>query len=389
MKLYTCVFAFFCAFFSKPARAQQDMGQMTAPVRPITTKSNESTKKQLALAMAEGDSVNKCIAWLLAQSTAASGQANAAEYKITYAVSSPEGWYELSNNTPHWKAPSATDGAHLWVFVQDGADNRIVPPLTMRYKLTNSNGSVTSQGVLPFAWMPLLNGYGINVQLSGTDTYTLALAIEPPGFRRHDPYNGDRFTQATTVVASIAIDPQKFSSRPLSEAMEAQQELSAQAGKAYANTVQGMYKQANDGRDTVTGDYIVAYAIEYAEGYWHYEGDKFRYMAENDMSGKTNTHVEISVRDAGTGRFMHDLDITAQLKDARGTIIGTMKEPFMWHPWLYHYGENWRIPKSGTYDLVLHIQPPAYHRYGKTAGQHFSQSINLTFHHITLKTGQK
>ncbi|MGI8469833.1 MAG: hypothetical protein ACR2N3_15440 [Pyrinomonadaceae bacterium] len=36
-------------------------------------------------------------------------------------------------------------------------------------------------------------------------------------------------------------------------------------------------------------------------------------------------------------------------------IIGAFKQMFMQHPRLYHYGENWRVPKSGK-DYQLHIQ---------------------------------
>lgn len=387
MRLRSQLFFLCSIIFSRMTYAQHKMAGMTPAMRPITAKSNESTKKQLAFARAEGDSVDHSLAWLLMQKN--TGQIMAGEYKISYAIGAAEGWYEWSGNTVHWQEPTADSRAHLWVFIQDGADGRVVPPQNIHYKITDEAANVISEGPLRFAWMPLINGYGENTPLPKAGNYTLTITLEAMPFRRHDPYNGDRFTQPTTAVATLMLDPQQLQNERLSEAMEGQKELAEHEGKAYDNTVHEMYKQANDGRDTTFGDYIVTYAIEYAEGYWHYEGDKFRYMAENDMSGKTNGHVEVSVRDAGTGRFMHGLDVTATLTKADGTSVSTKNVPFMWHPWLYHYGENWRVPKSDRYNLVLHIPPPSGRRYGKNAGAQFTRSIDLTFNNITVKAGQK
>lgn len=362
--------------------------QTTKPLMPVMARSNEATNEQLDYARAEGDSVDKCIGWIL-KTAGCSGKIAAGEYKITYAFTKPEGWYEFSNDEVSWHKPEAEENAHLWLFVQDGSDSRIVPPLNIKATIINEQENVTDQKTLPFAWMPMLNGYGENVKLSESGKYTLNITIAPPAYRRHDPYNGDRFKQITTANIPVTINPQNFSSQPLSEEMESHQSLAKGPGKAYNNTLKEMYKQANDGRDTITEDYRVTYAIEYAEGFWHYEKDKFRYMAENDMSGKTNAHVEVAVLDAKTGRFIYNLDVKATLKNDQGEIMGTLKEPFMWHPWLYHYGENWRVPKAGKYDLLVNIKPPSYRRYGKTYGNQFLKPVVINFNNIIIKTGQK
>lgn len=384
-KVVTCVMSIF--FVELMCSAQQYMSTM--PMMPVMAKSNEATKDQLALAKAEGDSVNKCMQWLLQQKDIVSGQVNAGEYKITYAFSSPEGWYELSNDILTWHQPAVTSDAHLWLFVQDASDGRIVPPLSINYILLNEQGNVTDQNSINYAWIPLVNGYGNNIKLSGNGNYVLNVDISSMPYRRHDPYNGDRFTNHTKAVINVSIDTQKFNTQLLSELMEAHQTLSINAGKAFHNTLEEMYKQANDGRDTVTGDYIVAFAVEYAEGYWHYENDKFRYMQENDMSGKTNAHIEVAVLDAKTGRFLDNLNVMATLKTEDGKSMGTKNEPFMWHPWLYHYGENWRIPKSAKYTIVADIKPPAYRHYGKTLGNQFNKSISVAFNNVHIKSGQK
>jgi uncharacterized protein involved in high-affinity Fe2+ transport len=384
----TCATAIFFAI-TNICSAQQSSSMSSMPMMPVMAKSNEATKDQLAFARAEGDSVDKCTNWLLQQKAVVTGQINAGEYKITYVFSRPEGWYELSNEILTWQPPSSNANAHLWLFVQDAADHRIVPPLSIKYILTNAQGNVSDENEITYAWMPLINGYGNNIKLSENGNYTLQLDISPMPYRRHDPYNGDRFMHNTTAVINVSIDKDQFSAQPLSELMEAHQTLAKNAGKAFHNTLQEMYKQANDGRDTTIGDYTIAFAVEYAEGYWNYENSKFRYMQENDLSGKTNAHVEVAALDAKSGRFLDNLDVKATLKTEDGKTVGTRNEMFMWHPWLYHYGENWRIPKGGSYTIIANIKPPAYRHYGKTLGNQLNKQISVAFDNVQIKSGQK
>src|ERR1700694_5926975 len=338
------------------------MQETTKPSMPITAKSNESKKEQLADARAEGDSVQLCMDWIMKQPGVIAGQLRAGEYQVVYALAAPEGWYQYSNHAVTWQQP--TGDRHLWLFILDGADGRVVPSLDINVAVVTEAGAVADEKKLPFAWMPLINGYGNNIILPGKGNYTLNLAIAAPTFHRHDPYNGDRFTKPTSVVIPITLNEDLRNNKTLSELMEGEQQRSRLPGEAYAHTLKDMFKQANDGKTLVSGDYFVAYALEYAEGWWLYKDDKFRYAAENDMSGKTNAHVEVAVCDAKTKRFLHDLDVTATLFDDKGAKLGSLNEPFMWHPWLYHYGENWRVPKAGKhYKLHIHFEPPAYRRY--------------------------
>lgn len=357
---------------------------------PITARSNEATKRQLKDARAEGDSVEKCTQWIVSKAEDAAGVVRAGEYKIVYAVTAPEGWYEFSNNAVKWKEPVEGLKAHLYLFILDGADGRIVPSLDVHTTLINSKGNVVDDRALPYAWIPMINGYADNIHLSGNDDYTLQIKIQPPTFHRHDPYNGDRFTQFTQADIPIRINTHELAKKkPLSELMEQHQNIARLPGKAFKHTLKDMYKQANDGKDTVTGDYFVAVAVEYAEGWWHYAGDKFRYKVENEESGKTNAHVEVAICDAKTTRFMHDMNIQATLYE-NSKLIGTKHEPFMWHPWLYHYGENWRVPMASKhYRIHVHFDPPPYKRYGRLYGKQFTKPVDIDFDDIHIKTGQK
>ncbi|MDB5010367.1 MAG: hypothetical protein JWQ06_1156, partial [Mucilaginibacter sp.] len=271
--------------------------------RPITVPSNEATKKQLVLARNEGNAVDQCTSWILQHAGSASGQLKAGEYKITYAITAPEGWYNYNNKALTWQAP-VNGNVHLWLFIQDGADGRIVPPLNIIATIKNDKGDLILSKNIPFAWMPLINGYGDNVMLPTSGKYSIQLQIDPMQYHRHDPYNGDRFSDMTRAELPVTISLNTIKEqKPFSEAMEQQKALSRGAGDAFAHTLKAMYKQANDGRDTLTGNYKVAFAVEYAEGYWNFEHGVFRYKVENDLSGKTNAHVEVAVLDAKTGRF--------------------------------------------------------------------------------------
>ena len=354
--------------------------------RPLTVRSNESTKKQLAFARAEGDSIDRCLQWIRSQTGGLSGQLRAGEYLITYALSGPEGWYLYNNKAVEW-SDAGSANAHLWLFVQDGADGRIVPPLHIKLTVRSETGTLAQQLPLDYAWMPLVNGYGNNLQLPGPNRYHFQVNIDPPAYHRHDPYNGDRFTDAVTGIFDLVVTGLDLS--VLSSSMEMQQDLSRHSGMAYENTLQAMYEQANDGRDTLSGDYRVAYALEYSEGYWYMRKGRMTYNTENELSGEHNAHLEVAVLDRVTGRFMFDLMVTATLFKESGDPVGTQAEMFMWHPWLYHYGENWRVPKAGIYSLKVHIDPPAYRRYGKIAGKQFTSPIDMSFDHLQIKTGQK
>ncbi len=54
--------------------------------------------------------------------------------------------------------------------------------------------------------------------------------------------------------------------------------------------------------------------------------------------GHANLYVELSVRDAGDGRFVPGARVLATLVDPDGEELGTHEQPLLWHPMIYHYG---------------------------------------------------
>ena len=364
-------------------------GETTTPARkPVAAESNESTNQQLAYARAEGQTVEAAWQWLKGHAAAA-GDANAGEYTIGYAVSAPEGWYEGAGAAWH-AAPAA--GAHLQIVVRDGGDGRLVPQVVVRATLRDAAGKEVLSRTLPFGWYPLLNGYGDNVAIAGPRPFTLDVEIAPPDYRRHDPYNGDRFTLPTRVrFEGLAWPSSGAASAPLSEQrLDEQAALAKAQGAAYGRTMtEAMFTQAVDGKTVEAPPYQVACAIEYSEGYWHYHDGKFAYFLRAEESAERNAHVEIAPRDQATGRFISDLKVAATVLEEKGTPLGTQAEPLMWHPWLYHYGENWRVPRSAkTYRVKAHFDAPAFRRYGKQ-GAAIGPAGNVEFTGVTMKTGQK
>lgn len=362
----------------------------TAPTMPPTDLSNESGAVQLKLAREQGQATQQALDWVLGHA-AASGQIRAGEYKVAYAIAPPEGWYDLQDGHLTWHEPRGSN-AHLRVIVRDGADGRIVPELNVRATVSDAVGTMAKTAILPFGWYPLLNAYGANLHLPRAGLYHLRVEISPPQFRRHDPENGERFTHPVQAEFDpFTIDPQALTSqRPLSDFATDQLALAKAQGAALSHTVDAMWAQAVSGAARPVGDYRVGYAVEYAEAYWYYTSDgDFEYKIGVEQSAEKNAHVEVVPLDARSGRFIPGLHVTATLFDTGGHKIGTHRQPFMWHPWLYHYGENWRIPESGVYKLRVRFQPPEFRRYGRAAGKRFAKPVDIEFDHVRMETGQK
>ncbi|HEY2734214.1 MAG TPA: iron transporter [Polyangiales bacterium] len=179
---------------------------------------------------------------------------------------------------------------------------------------------------------------------------------------------------------------------PMQDSDEADQtllRLAREQGAATEKALEYMlHQQAVAGQETRAGDYLVAYAVEYAEGFYARAGDELSYQ-RTDASAETNVHVEVCVRDGADGRFIPGLNVYATLFDAQGHELGTKREPFMWHPWLYHYGENWRVPGSGDYRLRIRIEQPDFRRHDVQNGRRYRGPVTVEFTRVPIKAGQK
>lgn len=169
------------------------------------------------------------------------------------------------------------------------------------------------------------------------------------------------------------------------EATEEQLELARKQGSALEAALKEMIEEEAHGKEMTAGNYRIGYAVEHAEGMYRLQGGELVwYEPQNE-----NAHIEISVRDAADGRFIPELDITLTVLSSNEQAVGTNKQPFIWHPWLYHYGRNWVLPGDGTYTLHVHIAAPEFMRHDKKNGLRYAESVEVDFPGVKIETGQK
>jgi len=172
---------------------------------------------------------------------------------------------------------------------------------------------------------------------------------------------------------------------PSDEANVLQLQFAREQGDAYKKALDHMAHQEAHGAEQRAGDYVVAYAVENAEGMYMQHGGELLWHNPQDE----NAHVEISVRDASDNRFIPGLNIKVTVLDRAAKEIGTYVQPFLWHPWLYHYGRNWKLPGDGEYTLRVHIEAPDFMRHDRTNGMRYAKPLDVEFKNVTIKTGQK
>jgi len=162
--------------------------------------------------------------------------------------------------------------------------------------------------------------------------------------------------------------------------------LAREAGAVFGSALQHMTRQvAQEGNEQRADDYLVGYAVEHAEGLyrWH---DRNLEWTEPD---EENAHIEVSVRDGADGRFIPELEVFATLIDREGKEVGTHRQSYLWHPWLYHYGRNWKVPGDGRYTLRVRIEPPEFPRHDKVNGNRYTRRVEVEFRDVHIETGRK
>jgi hypothetical protein len=173
----------------------------------------------------------------------------------------------------------------------------------------------------------------------------------------------------------------------VSEEAEAHQlELARAQGDAYLKALEEMATNvASDGGMKRAGDYVIAYAVEDAEGMYQMEDGELFWMEPEEA----NCHIEISVRDAADNRFIPGLTVYVRLTASDGLDVGRHQQEFLWHPWLYHYGRNWKVPGDGSYTLDVTIKAPHFGRHDPENGKRYAEDVEVTFENIMISTGTK
>ena len=169
------------------------------------------------------------------------------------------------------------------------------------------------------------------------------------------------------------------------EAWATQLDLAWAQGEAYGRALASMTNAvAEDGGEQQAGDYLIGYAIEKAEGMYHWVDGRLEWHEPGDE----NVHLEITVRDASDGRFVPGVRVVATLVDADGEEVGAHEQPLLWHPMIYHYGRNWLVP-HGDYVLHVRVDPPRFSRHDAVNGRRFIEPVEVEFGSVRVQSDRE
>jgi uncharacterized protein involved in high-affinity Fe2+ transport len=95
------------------------------------------------------------------------------------------------------------------------------------------------------------------------------------------------------------------------------------------------------------------------------------------------------VRDAATGRIVPELKVRTTILNSGREAVGTYSLPFMWHPWVSHYGMNVPAPGIGRYTIRVRSDAPSFRRYGGAALKRFNRAVDVEFRGVRFVTAGK
>ncbi|WP_415383501.1 iron transporter [Halosimplex sp. TS25] len=170
------------------------------------------------------------------------------------------------------------------------------------------------------------------------------------------------------------------------EVDDRQLELARAEGEAYQRSLRYMIEEvAHTGDMTEVDDYVVGFAQEEAEGLYELTGEgEFAWREPGDE----NCHIEVAVADVDDGRFVPGAEVSVRIADGDGEEVEAATLPLLWHPGLYHYGANVRLPGDGAYTLEVRVEPPTFHRHDEENGDRYGEPVTVTFEDVDLQTSQ-
>lgn len=169
------------------------------------------------------------------------------------------------------------------------------------------------------------------------------------------------------------------------EAEPDQLEVARSEGDAYAKALDAMRKEEG-GVVASAGNYLVGFVNEQAEGMYALEPSQG--LVWREAPEEANAHLEVAVADAADGRFVPGLDVTVTLLDGERQLF-TAQAPFLWHPFLYHYGFNAKVPGSGPFTVRIHIEPPSWMRHDPKNGARYGGPVDVVFEDVPFEPGRK
>jgi Fe2+ transport protein len=175
---------------------------------------------------------------------------------------------------------------------------------------------------------------------------------------------------------------------PMDESNEAEPDQLATArrqGDAYGAALQAMEEE--DGAAVAeAGNFRVALVNEKAEGMYARDGDGGLVWCE--APEEANAHIEVAVADLADGRFVPGLDVTVTVLDGERELF-RHAAPFLWHPFLHHYGFNAKVPGEGPFTVAVHIEPPSWMRHDPRNGKRYAEPVDVVFGDVGFEPGRK
>jgi len=176
------------------------------------------------------------------------------------------------------------------------------------------------------------------------------------------------------------------------EATDQQLRIAHEEGDAYGRALRSMAQE--DGAQLAhAGEYLVAFVNEEAEGmYTLADGLPSEQgtgtLVWREAAEEANCHLEVAVADAADGRFVPQLSVRVELSRHGERVLSTPL-PFLWHPFLHHYGSNAQLPDEGPYDVTVRIDAPMFMRHDPINGKRYPEPVIARFEEVRFAQGRK
>lgn len=115
------------------------------------------------------------------------------------------------------------------------------------------------------------------------------------------------------------------------------------------------------GGEQTVGPWRVGYIVSGAEAWYEIRDGKqvYRQPAPGEIY-----HLELVPIEAATGRMISDVPIRLEVIDASGAVVDAQPLNYYYEAF-FHFANNFRVPKPGTYTLRATLEPPRFLRHGE------------------------
>ncbi|MGI5826252.1 MAG: hypothetical protein ACOX50_02465 [Patescibacteria group bacterium] len=163
-------------------------------------------------------------------------------------------------------------------------------------------------------------------------------------------------------------------------------QLEKEQGEAYSKALELMKKETVN-QEVEVNDFIVTLLAEEAESFYITRLDGT--LEWRIPQPEENQHISVVVRDKQDLRFIPDLTVSCRLFSSDGYLIDEKTQPFIWHPFLYHYGVNWELSGKDNYTAEISISEPIFGRHDKKKGKRYGENVTVRMGPLALTPGKK